>query len=72
MESRVMRELLKARRSSSFQAKSQTLNHQRLVQLLQSLHMLVLEAIDKDLIHTFDEDQIRYIKNAVNQEINSI
>mgnify|MGYP007025703002 FL=1 len=67
-----MRELLKARRSSTFQAKSQALNHQRLVQLLQSLHMLVLEAIDTDLIKIFDEDHIRYIKNVINKEINSI
>jgi hypothetical protein len=42
------------------------------VQLLQSLHMLVLEAIDTDLIKIFDEDHIRYIKNVINKEINSI
>lgn len=42
------------------------------MQLLQSLHMLVLEAIDTDLIKIFDEDHIRYIKNVINKEINSI
>tara|TARA_B110000285_G_C14497720_1_gene326754 strand:+ start:133 stop:312 length:180 start_codon:yes stop_codon:yes gene_type:complete len=34
--------------------------------------MLVLEAIDTDLIKIFDEDHIRYIKNVINKEINSI
>ena len=34
--------------------------------------MLVLEAIDTDLVKIFDEDHIRYIKNVINKEINSI
>ena len=39
---------------------------------MRNLHLLVIDAIDTDLTHSFDQDHIRYIKAVINDEIESL